>query len=103
MGVPVWGMLPFSIFGLPFFRYGEKWIEATSRVDMGHMLGPKSHVSIASLSGLLHAVTMEIWDRECGLFRPIFALFAILGHVGNTISPWGKGPSHKRSGESCSI
>ena len=74
-----------------------------SRVDMGHVLGPKSHVSIAALVGLLLAMTMEIWDFECGLFRPIFVVFAILAQVGNTISPWGKGPSHKRSGNSCSI
>ena len=42
---------------------------------------------------LLLAMTMEIWDRECGPFRPISTFFAILGQVGNTISPWGKGPS----------
>ena len=62
---------------------------------MGHILGPKSHVSTTTLVRLLLAMTMEIWDRECGPFRPIFAVFAILGQVGNTISPWGKGPSQE--------
>ena len=57
---------------------------------MGHILGPKSHVSLATLIRSLLAMTMEIWDRESGPFRPIFAVFAILGQVGNTISPWGK-------------
>ena len=60
---------------------------------MGHILGPKSNVSIASLVRLLLAMTMEIWDRECGLFQPKFAVFAISGLVENTTSPWGKGPS----------
>ena len=61
---------------------------------MGHILGPKSHVLIETLERLLLAMaTMEMWDRECGPFRPNFAVFAILGQVGNTISPWGKGPS----------
>ena len=62
---------------------------------MGHILGSPSHGSIATLVGLLLAMTMEIWDRECGPFRPIFAVFAILGQVGNTISPTGKGPSQE--------
>ena len=64
---------------------------------MGHMLGPKSHVSIATLVSLLLGMTREIWDCGCGPFRGIFAGFAILGHVKNTISPWGKGPSQKRA------
>ena len=62
---------------------------------MGHILGPKYHVSIASLVRLLLAMTMEIWNPECGPFRPTLAVFAILGQVGNTISPCGKGPSQK--------
>ena len=62
---------------------------------MGHIFGPKSHVSIATLVRLLLAIAMEMWDRECGPFRPNFAVFAILGQVGNTISPWGKGPSQR--------
>ena len=69
--------------------------QATSRVDMGHILGPKSHVSIATLVGLLLATTMEMWDRDCGPFWPIFAVFAILRQVGTTISPWSKGPSQE--------
>ena len=70
---------------------------------MGHMLGPKSHVPIATLVGLLLAMAMDIWDRECGPFRPIFAVFAISSQVGNTIFPWGKGPSQEGKGDSCSI
>ena len=62
---------------------------------MGHILGLKSHVSLATLVGLLLAMTIYIWDRECGPFRPLFAVFAILGQLGNTISPWGKGSSQK--------
>ena len=63
---------------------------------MGHILGPRSHVSIANLDGLLLARSMEIWDRECGLLSPIFVVFTIFGQVGNTISPWGKGPGQHR-------
>ena len=92
MGGPICGMMLFAIFCVSFFRYGEKLIEATWSVKMGHILGPKCHVSIANLLRLLLAMTMEIMDRECGPFRPIFAVFAILGQFGNTISPWGKGP-----------
>ena len=65
---------------------------------MGHILEPNSHVSIAASVRLLLAMTMEIWDRECGPFRPIFAVFAILGQVGNTISPRGKRPSQGEVG-----
>ena len=50
---------------------------------------------IAALVGSLLAIAIEIWDRECGPLRLIFAVFAILGHVGNTISPRGKGPSEE--------
>ena len=59
---------------------------------MGHISGPKSPVSPARLVGLLLIMTMETWDRACGPVRPIFAVFAILGQVGNTISRWGKEP-----------
>ena len=38
---------------------------------MGHILGPTAHVSMATLITVLLAMTMEIWDRECGPFRPI--------------------------------
>ena len=56
-------------------------------------MGPKSHVSIGSLAGRILAVAMEIWNHECGPFRPNFAVFAIVCHIGTAISPWGKGPS----------
>ena len=62
---------------------------------VGHLLGPKSHVSIATSVRLLLTMTMEIWDRECRPFRQIFAVFAVLGRVENTISPWGKGVGRK--------
>ena len=65
---------------------------------MGQRIAPKSHLSIATLFILLLAITMEIWDRGCGPFRPIFAVLATLGHVGNTISPWGKRPSQRGVG-----
>ena len=44
---------------------------------MGHIQGRKFHMSLAVLVRLLLATTMEIWDCECGPFRPIFAVFAI--------------------------
>ena len=62
---------------------------------MGHILGPKSHVSLSSLSRLFLAMTKEILDRECGPIGPIFAISAILGEFGNTISPWGKETSQR--------
>ena len=34
-------------------------------------------------------MTMEIWNHECGPFWPYFAVFAIVCHIGITISPWG--------------
>ena len=88
-------MLPLAIFCVPSFGKGEKWLEAISRVDTGHILGPKSNMSIAILIGLLLTMTMDVWDRERGPFRPIFAVFAISGQVENTISPWGKEPTQK--------
>ena len=66
------------------------------RVGKWHIFGPKSHVSIASLVERIHAVDMEIWNHECGPFWPNFAVFAIVGHIGITISPWGTGSSHER-------
>ena len=65
------------------------------RVGKWHILGPKSHASIASLVGWILAVAMEIWNHECGPFRPNFAIFAIVCHIGITISPWGTGSSQK--------
>ena len=63
------------------------------RVGKWHILGPKSHVSKASLVGRILAVAIEIWNHECGQIGPNFAVFAIVCHIGTTISPWGKGPS----------
>ena len=65
------------------------------RVGKRHILGPKSHVSIASLVERILAVAMEIWNHECGPFWPIFAVFAIVCHIGITIYPWGTGSSQK--------
>ena len=59
------------------------------RVGKWHILGPKSHVSIASLVERILAVAMEIWNHECGPFWPYFAVFAIVCHIGITIPPWG--------------
>ena len=66
-------------------RYG-KW----------HILGPKSHASIASLVERIRAVAMEIWNHACGPFWPNFAVFAIVCHIGITISPWGTGSSKEK-------
>ena len=38
-------------------------------------------------------MAMKIWNHECRPFRPNFAVFAIVCHIGTAISPWGKGPS----------
>ena len=65
------------------------------RVGKWHILGPKSHVSIASLVGRILAVAMEIWNRECGPFWPNFAVFAIVCHIGTTISAWCTGSSQE--------
>ena len=65
------------------------------RVGKWHILGPKYHVSIASLVGGILAVAMEIWNHECGPFWPNFAVFAIVCHIATTIALWGKGPSQK--------
>ena len=59
------------------------------RVGKQHILGPKSHVSIASLVERILTVAMEIWNHECGPFWPTVAVFPIVCHVGATISPWG--------------
>ena len=62
---------------------------------MAYILGPKSHVSIASQVERILAVAMEIWNHECGPFWPYFAVFAIVCHIGITISPWGTESSQK--------
>ena len=69
---------------------------------MGHILANQSHLSIAILGRLLLAMVMEIWHRDCGPFGRHFAVFAILGKVQMTISPWGKESSQERSSASCS-
>ena len=66
-------------------------------VGSWHLLGPMSHVSIASFVGRILAVAMEIWIHECGPFWPNFAVFAIVCHIGTTISPWGKEPSQRKN------
>ena len=65
------------------------------RVGKRHRLGPKSHVSIASWVEAILTVAMEIWNHECGPFWPNFAVFAMVCHIGNTISPWGTGSSQE--------
>ena len=67
------------------------------RVGKWHMLGPKSHMSKASLVERILGVAMEIWNHECGPFWPNFAVFAIVYHIGITISPWGTGSSPEGS------
>ena len=67
------------------------------RVGKWHILGPRSHVSIASLVERILTVAMEIWNHECGPFWPYFAFFAIVCHIGITISPWGTESSQKGS------
>ena len=63
------------------------------RVGKRRILGPESHVSTASLVERILAVAMETWNHECGPFRPNFAVFAIVCHIGTTIFPWGTGSS----------
>ena len=65
------------------------------RVGEWHILGPKSHVFLAFLVGRIFAVALEIWNHECGPFWPYFTVFAIVCHIGSTISPWGTGSSHE--------
>ena len=67
------------------------------RVGKRHILGPKSHVSIASLIERILVVAMEIWNHECGPFWPNFAVFAIVCHIRITISPWGTESSQEGS------
>ena len=65
------------------------------RVGKWQVLGPKSHMSLASLVERILAVAMEIWNHECGPFWPNFTVFAIVCHIGTTISPWGTESSLK--------
>ena len=51
------------------------------RVGKWHMMGLKSHVSLASMVGRILAVAMEIGNHKCGPFWPNFLflpLYAIL-------------------------
>ena len=59
------------------------------RVGKRHISGPESDVSIPSLVERMLAVAMEIWNDECGPSWPNFAVFAIVCHIGTTISPLG--------------
>ena len=68
------------------------------RVGKRLILGPKLHMSIASLVERILAVAMEIWNHQCGPFWPNFAVFAIVCHIRTTISPWGKGSSQEERG-----
>ena len=65
------------------------------RVGKRHISGPKSHVCIASLVERILAVAMEIWNHECRPFCANFPVFAIVYHIGTTISPWGTGSSQE--------
>ena len=65
------------------------------RVGKWHILGPRCHVSIASLVETILAVAMEIWNHECGPFWRNFAVFAIACHIEITISPLGTGSSQE--------
>ena len=65
------------------------------RVGKWHILGPKTHVSLAPLAGKIFALAMEIWNHECGPFWPNFPVFAIVYHIGTTISPWGTESSQR--------
>ena len=67
------------------------------RVGKWHELGPKFDVSIASLVERILAWAMEIWNHECGPFWPNFPVFAIVYHIGTTISPWSTGSSQEES------
>ena len=64
-------------------------------VGKRHILGPKSHVSIESLVERILAMAMEIWNHECGTCWPNFPVFAIVCHIGITISRWGTGSSQE--------
>ena len=61
------------------------------KVGKWHILGPKSLVSISSLVERILAVAIEIWNHEWGPFWPNFAVFAMVCHIGITITPWCTG------------
>ena len=68
------------------------------RVGKWHILGPESHVSLASLVERILAVAMEIWNHECGPFWRNFAVFAIVCHIGTTIPRWRTGSTQEEVG-----
>ena len=65
------------------------------RVGKWRILEHKSHVSLAPLVGRIFAVATEIWNHECAPISPDFPVFAIVYHIGTTISPWGTGSSQE--------
>ena len=65
------------------------------RVGKRHILEPKSHVSSASLVEKILAFAMEISNHKCGPFWANSAVFAIVCHIGTTITPWGTESSYK--------
>ena len=67
------------------------------RVGKRHKLEPESHVSRAPLVERILVVAMEIWKPQCGPFWPNFAVFAIVCHIGITISPCCTESSQKGS------
>ena len=60
MGGPIWAMLLLANFCVPFSPLKDKWLEGTSQVGQGHVLGPRSHVCTAILVGVLLAEALEI-------------------------------------------
>ena len=94
---PIWGMLSFCPICVSLSLQWGKKLEATIRVGKWHILGPRSHVSRASLVERILAVAMQIWNHECGPFWPNLRVFAIVYHIGTTISPWGTESSQNES------
>ena len=66
------------------------------RIGKRHISEPRSHVSIASMVERIIAVAMEIWNHECGPFWPNFPVFAIVYHIGTSISPLGTKTSRSK-------
>ena len=64
-------------------------------VGKWHILGPEAHVSIASLVGRILARAWRYGPVSAGRFGQILLFFAIVCHIGTTISPWGTGSSRK--------
>ena len=79
MDQPMWGMLMLAISCVPFLGSGQTLLEPTSSAGVGHVLGPKPHLSVLFSVRLLLTVGMDTWHHECMPFWPNFAAFAILG------------------------